>query len=55
MVDEIRLVPNVGGYLEAEMTGKYAGLAKLVVGGKLNKVVAGARFYRHFLSHCALR
>jgi hypothetical protein len=55
MVGEIRLMPTAAGYLEAEMVGGYAGLAKLVVGGKLNKVVAGARFYRHFLSHCALR
>ena len=44
LVGEIRLVPNAGGYLEAEMTGRYAGLAKLAIGAKLNNLVAGEGF-----------
>ena len=44
LVGEIRLVPNAGGYLEAEMTGIYAGLAKLAIGAKLNNLVAGEGF-----------
>jgi hypothetical protein len=31
-------------YLDAELVGSNAGLLKLTVGGKLNNVVAGARF-----------
>jgi hypothetical protein len=34
----------VDGHLEAELIGRYAGLVKLAVGGKLNNVVAGAQF-----------
>ena len=44
LVGEIRLVPTTGGYLEAEMTGRYAGLVKLAVGAQLNNVVAGEGF-----------
>ncbi len=44
LVGEIKLVPTTGGYLEAEMAGRYAGLLKLAVGQKLNNVVAGGGF-----------
>ena len=44
LVGEIRLIPNPDGYLEAELTGHYEGLPKLVVGRKLNNVVAGEGF-----------
>jgi hypothetical protein len=44
LVGNIRLVQTAEGYLEAEMTGRYAGLAKLVVGAKLNSLVAGEGF-----------
>ena len=38
------------GYLEVELVGSSAGLLKLVVGGKSNNVVAGARL-DHDLTH----
>ena len=44
LVGPIRLAPMADGYLEAILTGRYAGLLKLVVGGKLNNVVAGRGF-----------
>jgi hypothetical protein len=44
LVGEIRLVPTPEGYLEAVMTGTYAGLVKLAVGAKLNNLVAGEGF-----------
>ena len=43
-VDEIRLVPMTGTYLEAEMKGRYAGLVKLAIGARLNNLVAGEGF-----------
>ncbi len=54
LVGEIRLIPSSDGYLEAELAGHYEGLLKLVIGRKLNNVVAGDRFWRHFESLCAL-
>jgi hypothetical protein len=40
----LNLPDFVDSYLEAELVGSNAGLLKLAVGGKLNNVVAGARF-----------
>ena len=44
LVGSIRLAPRTDGYLEAALTGRYEGLLKLVVGGKLNNLVAGRGF-----------
>jgi hypothetical protein len=44
LVGQIRLAPTADGYLEAVLTGRYEGLLKLAVGGKLNNVVAGRGF-----------
>ena len=44
LVGTIRLAPTADGYLEAALAARYAGLVKLVVGGKLNNLVAGRGF-----------
>jgi hypothetical protein len=44
LLGEIKLVRTPEGHLEAELVGRYAGLVKLTVGGKLNNVVAGEGF-----------
>jgi hypothetical protein len=54
LVGEIRLVPMAEGYLDAVLSGRYERVLKLALGGKLNNLVAGERFYRHFRLPCAL-
>jgi hypothetical protein len=41
LVGEIRLAPTTDGYLEAVMPAPSEGALKLVIGGKLNNLVAG--------------
>ena len=43
LMGEITLWPMAEGYLEAEMVGRYEGLLKLAVGGRLNSVGCGGR------------
>jgi site-specific DNA recombinase len=43
LVGEIRLTPTKAGYLEATLTGRYAGLLKLLSDGKLNRDGCGGR------------
>ena len=43
LVGEIRLRPTKAGYLEAIVTGQYAGLLELLSGGKLNRGGCGGR------------
>jgi hypothetical protein len=42
-VGEISLTPTKAGYLEAMVTGRYAGLVKLLSSGKLNRDGCGGR------------
>ena len=44
LIGEIRLVPTADGYLEAVLNGRFEGVLKLAVGGKLNFLVAGRGF-----------
>jgi len=43
LVGDIRLTPTKAGYLEATLTGRYAGLVNLLSGGKLNRGGCGGR------------
>ncbi len=43
LVGDILLTPTKAGYLEATVTGRYAGLVNLLSGGKLNRDGCGGR------------
>jgi hypothetical protein len=48
-------MPTAEGYLEAELTGLYAGLVKLAVGMMLKNVVAGEGFEPSTFGLCVPR